>query len=131
MDCTISAIWQLRTEEWSLCASPFPLFSHCRRRGGMPFLFRYHDPTCTVRNRCPIVKCAIASGAYSTRQVLALRESTEVDQPSNADELAAAAYQKAAEEILRRAPNTRASAVTDELPMTGQIPLPKNRPIAR
>ena len=27
MDCTISAIWQLRTEEWSLCASPFPLLS--------------------------------------------------------------------------------------------------------
>ena len=41
------------------------------------------------------------------------------------NELAAAAYQKAAEEILRRAPNTRASAVSDELPMTGRIPLPE------
>ena len=58
-------------------------------------------------------------------------ESTEVDQPSNEDDLAAAAYQKAAEEILRRAPNTRASAFTNELPMTGQIPLPRKRPIAR
>ena len=54
-----------------------------------------------------------------------------VDQPSNADEQAAAAYQKAAEAILRRAPNTRASAVGDELPMTGRIPLPKRRPIER
>ena len=59
------------------------------------------------------------------------RASTQIDQPPNADELAAAAFQKAAEEILRRAPNTRASAVTDELPMTGRIPLPKNRPIPR
>ena len=54
-----------------------------------------------------------------------------VDQPSNADEEAAAAYQKAAEAILRRAPNTLASAVGDELPMTSRIPLPKKRPIAR
>ena len=57
--------------------------------------------------------------------------STQIDQPPNEDELAAAAYQKAAEEILRRAPNTRASVVSDELPMTGRIPLPKKRPIAR
>jgi hypothetical protein len=57
--------------------------------------------------------------------------STQIDQPPNADELAAAAYQKAAEEILRRAPNTRASAFNDERPMTGRIPLPKKRPIAR
>ena len=59
------------------------------------------------------------------------RASRGIDQPPNADEQAAAAYQKAAEEILRRAPNTRASAVSDELPMTGRIPLPKKRPIAR
>jgi hypothetical protein len=58
--------------------------------------------------------------------------SKQIDQPSNADELvAAAAYQKAAEEILRRAPNTRASAFSDEGPMTGRVPLPKKRPIAR
>jgi hypothetical protein len=60
------------------------------------------------------------------------RASIAIDQPPpNADEQAAAAYQKAAEAILRRAPNTRASAVSDELPMTGRIPLPKKRPIPR
>ena len=59
------------------------------------------------------------------------RASTPVDQPPNADELAAAAFEKAAEAILRRAPNTRASAGSDELPITGPIPLPKRRPIAR
>ena len=58
-------------------------------------------------------------------------ESTEVDQLSKEDELAAAAFQKTAEQILRRAPNSRASAFTNELPMTGQIPLPRKRPIAR
>ncbi len=56
---------------------------------------------------------------------------TRIDQPPTADELAAEAYQTAAEAILRRAPNTRASAATDELPITGRIPLPKRRPIAR
>jgi hypothetical protein len=52
------------------------------------------------------------------------------DEPS-ADEKAAAAYQKAAEAILRRAPNVRASAGGDEPPITGPIPLPKRRPITR
>ena len=59
------------------------------------------------------------------------RASTRIDQPPNADEQAAAAFQKAAEAILRRAPNTRASAGSDELPIMGPIPLPKRRPIAR
>ena len=59
------------------------------------------------------------------------RASTQIVEPPNADELAAEAYQKAAEAILRRAPNTRASAFADERPMTGRIPLPKKRPIAR
>ena len=59
------------------------------------------------------------------------RASTQIDQSPNEDELAAAAFQKAAEEILRRAPNTRASAFADERPMTRRIPLPKKRPIAR
>jgi len=44
------------------------------------------------------------------------------------EEKAAAAFQQAAEAILRRAPNTRAS---DEPPITGHIPLPKRRPIPR
>jgi hypothetical protein len=59
------------------------------------------------------------------------RASTRIDQPPNADEQAAVAFQKAAEAILRRAPNTRASAGSDELPIMGPIPLPKRRPIAR
>jgi hypothetical protein len=57
------------------------------------------------------------------------RASTRTDQPLNADERAAAAFQKAAEAILRRAPNARASA--DEPPIPGPIPLPKRRPITR
>jgi hypothetical protein len=59
------------------------------------------------------------------------RASTRTDQPLNADERAAAAFQKAAEAILRRAPNVRASAGADEPPITGPIPLPKRRPITR
>ena len=59
------------------------------------------------------------------------RASTRIDQPPNANEQAAAAFQKAAEAILRRAPNTRASAGSDERPIAGPIPLPKKRPIAR
>ena len=58
--------------------------------------------------------------------------STGIDQQRpSADEKAAAAYQKAAEAILRRAANARASAVADESPITGPIPLPKRRPITR
>jgi hypothetical protein len=53
------------------------------------------------------------------------------DQPLNADERAAAAFQKAAEAILRRAPNARASAGADEPPITEPISLPKRRPITR
>jgi hypothetical protein len=57
--------------------------------------------------------------------------STRIDQPPNADEQAAAAFEKAAEAILRRAPNARASSGSDELSIKGPIPLPKRRPIAR
>ena len=57
--------------------------------------------------------------------------STTIDQRPSADEKAAAAYLEAAEAILRRAPNTRASAGADEPPSTGLIPLPKRRPITR
>ena len=59
------------------------------------------------------------------------RASTQIDQPPSEDELAAVAFEKAAEAILRRAPNTRASVGSDELPLKGPIPLPKKRPIAR
>ena len=57
--------------------------------------------------------------------------SIRIDQRPSAEEKAAAAYQKAAEAILRRAANARASAVADESPITGPIPLPKRRPITR
>ena len=57
--------------------------------------------------------------------------STGIDQRLSADEKAAAAYQKAAAAILRRAANARASAGADEPPITGPIPLPKRRPITR
>lgn len=59
------------------------------------------------------------------------RTSTKIDpRPSEEEEKAAAAFRDAAAAILRRAPNTRASAVTDEPPITGHIPLPKRRPIS-
>ena len=57
--------------------------------------------------------------------------STSIDQRPSAEEKVAAAYREAAEAILRRAPNARASTVTDEQPITGRIPLPKSRPITR
>ena len=57
--------------------------------------------------------------------------STSIDRLPSAEEKSAAAYQEAAEAILRRAPNTRASASGDGPPITGLIPLPKRRLIAR
>jgi hypothetical protein len=57
--------------------------------------------------------------------------STSIDQRPSADEKAAAAYQKAAEAILRRAANAQATAGADESPITAPIPLPKRRPITR
>jgi hypothetical protein len=57
--------------------------------------------------------------------------STSIDQRPSADEKAAAAFQEAAAAILRRAPNTPASAGGDEPPITEPIPLPKRRPITR
>ena len=57
--------------------------------------------------------------------------STSIDQRPSANEKAAAAYLEAAEAILRRAPNTRASTGADEPPITGPIPLPKRRPVTR
>jgi len=57
--------------------------------------------------------------------------STGFDQRLAAEEEAATAYLEAAQAILRRAPNAQASASSDELPITGRIPLPKRRPITR
>jgi hypothetical protein len=55
--------------------------------------------------------------------------SASVDLHPPADEKAAAAYWKAAQAILRRAPNAQASADADEPPAKRPIPLPKRRPI--
>ena len=57
--------------------------------------------------------------------------STSIDQRPSADEKAAAAYWEAAEAILRRAPNARASAGAVEPPITGAIPMPRRRPVTR
>jgi hypothetical protein len=48
-----------------------------------------------------------------------------------AEQQAAAAFERAAETILKRLPDAQASAGADEPPITGHIPLPKRRPIPR
>ena len=55
--------------------------------------------------------------------------STGIDQRTSEKEKAAAAFERAAEAILKRAQNAKASAGTDEPPIMGHIPLPKRRPI--
>jgi hypothetical protein len=60
-----------------------------------------------------------------------IRASASMDQAPSTEEKAAEAYREAAEAILRRAPNARASAGADEPPITGRIPMPRRRPIAR
>jgi hypothetical protein len=57
--------------------------------------------------------------------------STRMDRLTDDEEKAVAAFQQAADAILRSAANTRAFAATDELPVSGKVPLPKRRPIAR
>jgi hypothetical protein len=56
---------------------------------------------------------------------------TNIDQPRSAEDQAVAAFQRAAEAILRRAPNAQASAGADQPPIAGHIPLPKRRPLSR
>ena len=56
---------------------------------------------------------------------------TGVDRRPSSEEQAAAAFQRSAAAIPRRLPNAQADAGTVELPITGQIPLPKRRPIPR
>ena len=53
--------------------------------------------------------------------------STNIQHPSTEDHITA--YQRAAEAILKRAQNAKASA--DEPFFTGRIPLPRKRPIPR
>jgi hypothetical protein len=56
---------------------------------------------------------------------------TKLDQPLRAEEESGDAFRQAAEAILKHAPDALASAVTNEPPITGHIPLPKRRPIPR
>jgi len=48
--------------------------------------------------------------------------------PPSGEEKAVAEFEAAADAILRKAPNTRASAPTDLSPRTARIPLPRPRP---
>jgi len=50
---------------------------------------------------------------------------------ANDEEKAVAAFQQAADAILKRATNLQASAASDQRPISGKIPLPKKRPIPR
>jgi hypothetical protein len=50
---------------------------------------------------------------------------------ANDEEKTAAAFQRAADEILKRAANLQASATPDGLPIGGKVPLPRRRPIPR
>ena len=52
---------------------------------------------------------------------------TNIDRRLRAEERAAAAFNQAAKAILRQAPYAQASAGTNEIPITGHIPLPKGR----
>jgi hypothetical protein len=55
-----------------------------------------------------------------------------IGRPANDEEKAVAAFQRAADEILKRAANLQASAAaTGDLPISGKVPLPKRRPIPR
>jgi hypothetical protein len=55
----------------------------------------------------------------------------KIDQRLSDEEKAIADFHQAAEAILRRSPDARASATGDEPPIAGKIPLPRRRPIAR
>ncbi len=59
------------------------------------------------------------------------RTPASIDQGRNAEDHAVVAFQRAAEAILKRAPNAKASAGANEPPIGGHIPLPKRRPIPR
>ena len=56
---------------------------------------------------------------------------TKFDQPLSAEKERGDSFRKAAEAILKQAPDAQASAVTNKLPITGQIRLPKRRPIGK
>jgi len=70
--------------------------------------------------------------SLQSRQTLlpAMGTPTKFDQRLSADE-SGDAFRQAAEAILKQAPDAQASAGTNELPITGHIPLPKRHPIPR
>ena len=68
----------------------------------------------------------------NTTAPLTQTSSTRTEKPAlpSVDELTAT-YERAAEAILRRAPETRASIARDEPPSKRPVPLPRSRPIPR
>ncbi len=54
-----------------------------------------------------------------------------VDRLTTDEEKAVAAFQRAADAILKRAENLQASAPPKGLPINGKVPLPRKRPIPR
>jgi hypothetical protein len=55
----------------------------------------------------------------------------DIGQHQNAEQQAAAAFERAAKTILKRLPDAMAYAGADVSPISGHIPLPKRRPIPR
>jgi len=54
-----------------------------------------------------------------------------IGRPTNDEEKAVAAFQRAADEILKRAASLQASVATGGPPISGKVPLPKRRPLPR
>ena len=54
-----------------------------------------------------------------------------IGRPTNDEEKAVAAFQRAADEILKRAVSLQASVATGDRPISGKVPLPKRRPTPR
>ena len=73
------------------------------------------------------IRAAIQGGPHSRLKTLSPAEMGSRNADFSEEEEAAAAYLDAAQAILRRAPNARAS--TDKQPLREAIPLPRRRPI--
>jgi hypothetical protein len=59
------------------------------------------------------------------------KAAVDTDRPKHDEAKAIEAFQKAADAILSRAPEMRASVANTGLPLGGKIPLPRRRPIPR
>jgi hypothetical protein len=94
----------------------------------------------SMRLAVPVILVAAAvAGCFTyfvTRQIEAdqrLRPTSpnvtpNIDRRPSAEEQAEVAFRRTASAILRQLPGAQASAGTNELPITGRIPLPKRRP---